>query len=459
MTTLKVTTTKDYSATPLVSIDRITFSDSTEFEVIGKFAASQFDGVQISPSVLITGYSFQLDVVHVVGSSIDASKWTFQNWTDDHTVALGGTDQADTIFGSIMYDVISGGNGRDNLNGGAGTDHVAGGAGNDNLHGDDGNDYLDGDDGNDALFGGAGDDDLDGWTGNNVLLGGKGNDVLTATYEGTNIMKGGAGSDSFTNYLSPSQIDGGSGTDFLFLNRFGATTGVAVDISAGGAGLDIGDGTTISNIEVIIFSGSDLRDKVTGGEFDDNFFGEGGRDILKGGGGTDYLSGGSGSNILNGGAGDDYLQGNEFSSGGNSIDRLEGGAGNDQLIGGSNQNDFWGNGGNDYLAAGSGTNTMRGGIGDDVFSFYHDVFAFYHYNKLAATIVDYQQGADSISLSSPEPFTFIGSALFSGAAGELRYQREDGQTYVEADGDGDGIADFQIKFLTVIDFVETDFFF
>jgi hypothetical protein len=43
------------------------------------------------------------------------------------------------------------------------------------------------------------------------------------------------------------------------------------------------------------------------------------------------------------------------------------------------------------------------------------------------------------------------------AAGEVRYEVKNGSTFVSADVDGDGKADFSIKFDGAIDFTKADF--
>ncbi len=92
---------------------------------------------------------------------------------------LVGTVNPDIIFGFDGQDIISGDLGDDVIWGGAGHDRLFGQEGNDELHGELGNDQLYGDEGDDLLFGGDGDDLLYGGAGSDRLYGGLGNDILT----------------------------------------------------------------------------------------------------------------------------------------------------------------------------------------------------------------------------------------------------------------------------------------
>jgi predicted outer membrane repeat protein len=111
---------------------------------------------------------------------------------------LVGTVNGDRIFGFAGQDILSGGLGDDEIWGGEDQDRLFGEAGNDLLYGENGNDQLYGDDGNDILYGDAGDDLLYGGAGDDLLYGGLGKDVLT----------GNAGRDTFVLGL-------GQGTDVI----------------------------------------------------------------------------------------------------------------------------------------------------------------------------------------------------------------------------------------------------
>jgi Ca2+-binding RTX toxin-like protein len=103
-------------------------------------------------------------------------------------------------------------------------------------------------------------------------------------------------------------INGRKGTDLLSLNRASSPVPLVIDISDGGGGRDIGDGTTIANIERLFAVGASAGDDViTGGSLDDAFFAGAGHDTLNGGGGDDTLNsmGTEGPDALDGGDGSD----------------------------------------------------------------------------------------------------------------------------------------------------------
>lgn len=105
------------------------------------------------------------------------------------------------------------------------------------LYGHEGDDTIDGGDGNDLIRGGAGDD---------ILIGGDGNDILIDG-NGADSFYGGAGDDwiVISDTSSFVYIDGGTGTDTLFLSGSGMT----LDLS----GIS---GITINSIEKIDLTGA-----------------------------------------------------------------------------------------------------------------------------------------------------------------------------------------------------------
>ena len=60
------------------------------------------------------------------------------------------------------------------------------------------------------------------------------------------------------------------------------------------------------------------------------------------------------------------------------------------------------------------------------------------------TITDFTRGSDLIDVSALNASRFIGTSLFTGTAGDVRYAAFDGTTILEVDSNGDRVADFQV---------------
>ena len=61
------------------------------------------------------------------------------------------------------------------------------------------------------------------------------------------------------------------------------------------------------------------------------------------------------------------------------------------------------------------------------------------------------------SVGGDQKFVFIGSAPFSGVAGQLRYEQNNGNARVMGDVNGDGVADFVIQVTGLVSFTSGDF--
>lgn len=225
---------------------------------------------------------------------------------------------------------------------------------------------ITGDAGADTLRGLGGDDLIDGAEGNNRLYGGFGNDTLFSG-TGDDFIYGGSGNDLVHASFGNDSIDGGFGEDVLSFDLMIDPAGVSANLlTAHYVFADMGT-MTVTGIEDLV-----------GSNYGDSLVGNNGVNLLVGGGGADTLYG---------------LMGN---------DRLIGGAGADQL---------------------------QGGLGNDVFI----------YNAVSDsapsgmdTILDFQPLYDKIDLSAidavpgfaDDAFTFLGTAAFTGATGEVRYQKD-----------------------------------
>ena len=203
-----------------------------------------------------------------------------------------GTENADTLNGTVAGDRLRALGGNDVVNALGGDDCLLGGRGADQLVADVGNDDLDGGSGSDQMSGGPGADRLRGGSSGDRGSGGGGRDR----------MSGGSGND---------RMNGGSASDAV----------------SGGAGRDL-------------LSGASGRDRLIGGS---------GSDRLSGGSGSDRMFGGSRADLLIGGAGNDRM----FGAGGG--DRIRVGSGANRVsAGGGRDRIAAANGRRDRISCGGG---------------------------------------------------------------------------------------------------------
>lgn len=250
------------------------------------------------------------------------------------------------------------------------------------------------------------------------------------------------------------------------------------------------------------FDGGNRGERVFGYGGDDDLFGNGGNDFLFGGDGRDLLVGGTGDDRLDGGSGSDLLAGEkgddtliggggfdyadyfyaaaavnvnlatgyvvDGDGGNDNLQSIEGAYGsrfNDILRGSDGANELYGERGNDVLIGGAGQDSTYGGAGADRFVFADgDVSATLgradlmgDFSRSDGDLIDLR-GVDADSgAAGDQKFDFIGSAAFSGTAGELRASIVDGHTVLTADIDGDKIADGFISVDTNQPLVAADF--
>ncbi|UVF20832.1 hypothetical protein HPT29_006805 [Microvirga terrae] len=246
--------------------------------------------------------------------------------------------------------------------------------------------------------------------------------------------------------------------------------------------IDLAAGTMARNTAVF--------DTLSGSAGDDTLSGDAFANILNGGAGHDRLDGGAGADVLSGGAGDDtYVTDGadtivELALGGTDtvltsaslslaalgeVENLTAAAGTarlaltgnalaNMLIGNVGANRLSGGAGADRLIGGLGQDSLTGGSGRDVFAFDdRDTAAS---TRRADTILDFsgRQG-DRLDLkaidantrkSGDQAFAFIGTKAFS-RAGELRYEKAKGATYVYLNTDRDKAAEAVIKLKSALD--------
>jgi serralysin len=355
-----------------------------------------------------------------------------------------------TIIGSGFSDTIGGTSYNDDIFGRGGNDTIYGRAGHDRLYGEGGDDYL---------YGGSGNDDLIGGSGNNDLWGDSGYDRFVVSGR----VGAGFSDDLIWDFEFDidqvdlrawgvsdfSQVVALLGTDEYgdaTLNAFyGGQDHVITFNDIAPSELIAGD-FIFANPAALDAVGTGADDVLFGSRLDDRLAGSGGHDILLGGLGNDLLEGGAGDDDLIGGAGHDDLYG------GTGSDVLEGNAGSDWLFGEAGRDFLEGSSGNDLLRGGAGTDDLYGGTGADRF-----VFDDGEFGGLTRSTADYiedfsrSQGdridlrlVDAIAGGGDSAFTFIGRQGFSGNAGDLRYFTSSGDTFVDGDVNGDGLADFRI---------------
>ncbi len=270
---------------------------------------------------------------------------------------------------------------------------INGTSGNDSLNGTISADWIYGFDGHDYLYGDDGDDSLYGGNGHDTLEGGLGADY----------MEGNAGDDAYIVDDAGDvvvELSGEGDFDIVYTTLSTYTLPAEVEnLQWNASGSFTATGNALDNV---IWSGASA-DTLSGGDGDDELNSGSGNDSLNGGDGNDYLNGGAGADVYTGGAGSDFIR-----------------------IG--------------FFETGLGANADR--------------------------VTDFTTGVDTIDVSAwdanrnlagNQAFTWIGSAAFSGTAGELRTYFDGVDTRVQADRNGDSIADFEILFDGAVTLAGSDF--
>ncbi len=252
------------------------------------------------------------------------------------------------------------------------------------------------------------------------------------------------------------------------------------DLESAYASIFSDDDRIVTSTDNDYLRGYDGNDFINATGGDDVLLGERGLDRLYGGNGADYLDGGTGGDLMAGGNGNDryfsdnsndriretnaagtdtiftsvsrpmdanvenlYLTGTGSAwavgnvmanaiTGNNTDNALAGGDGDDWLSGGA---------GNDRLNGGAGADHLVGGAGADMFIFTDPVGQ--------DVVHGFERGVDKLNVAAidantaqlgDQAFTYIGSAEFTDAPGQLRYNGDQ----LSGDVDGDGESDFGI---------------
>jgi VCBS repeat-containing protein len=351
---------------------------------------------------------------------------------------LSGLGGADTLIGGAVADTLIGGTGDDSLDGGADADtadySAAVGAVTVNLSLA-GPQLVSVSQGSDTLVSienivGSGlGDTLTGNGNANRIDAGNGGDTV-AGLGGDDLLIGGTGPDSVDGGADNDTIAGGIGNDTLI----GGAGNDTADYSSLNGAVTVNLSTTIGQVTGLGTDTISLFENIVGGIGNDKFVGTTGANRMEGANGSDQLNGLGGADTLLGGSGNDNLQG---------------GTGNDTIVGGAGRDIMVGGGDSDTFLFESASDSAVGGQRDRINDFVQSV------DKIDVELIDAMTGG------ADDDFAFIGTGAFSGSGtqGELRYFQlaGPGQTIVEGDIDGNGTADFQIAFVGLISFANTDF--
>jgi Ca2+-binding RTX toxin-like protein len=363
----------------------------------------------------------------VIGGAGDDTLYTN---TNTFATAYGG-DGNDTIyahgaiFGDAGNDIIYiqqsyyGGT----VRGGIGDDTIyAASGGSTAVFGEDGADTLIGSANADTLNGDAGNDRVVGGGGLNVLYGGAGNDrfELDASDNGT-VIDGGADVDTLAvsgavtiggNFLGIEAVELSSGTLTLSGSQF--NTGIAANAQF------TGTGTLVVNMQPgfsFLASSRSFASTVA--------------TVVNGSSGNDIIKlglGASTGNTVNSGDGVDQIRGS------NGVDTINGGNSNDKI-----------------LSLG-GADVLTGGGGNDQFRYFAESDSGTGAN--ADRITDFTIGGDRLNfllidadtaIAGDQAFNFVGTAAFANTGvGQIRYATSGADLLVQADVNGDGVADMEI---------------
>ena len=81
------------------------------------------------------------------------------------------------------------------------------------------------------------------------------------------------------------------------------------------------------------------------------------------------------------------------------------------------------------------------------------------FSQSQGDIIDVAAVDADVVAAGDQAFSFIGTAAFTGVAGELRFRQASGMTIVECDRNGDRVTDMQIELTGLINLQARDFLF
>jgi len=288
-----------------------------------------------------------------------------------------GSNQNDTLFGSLEGSMLNGGDGDDSLVGFFNADLLIDGLGDDTVVGGFGDDIFRHVGGTAIFDGGDGEDTMDlslmtegvavsqflglvrtDWTSPSERV-----DVVT--FENTeNVF----GDDTVSGFGGVDTLLGGDGYDWLDLSTYFHIGGNTVSLTDGTLEDSFGARSLISGFEAVI--GSNFGDVLDGDSRDNTFIGGAGADIIRGGDGTDTASydiiGDTGVVVILGASAQDGFGGTDTLF---SIENVTGSDLDDLIQGDEGNNEISGGAGSDTLSGGNGGyDVITTGLGNDVVS-------------------------------------------------------------------------------------------
>lgn len=361
--------------------------------------------------------------------------------------SLNGTGNDDVLTGTTGHDVLSGLAGNDLLDGGAGVDIMIGGLGNDTFVIDNASDVV-------TELAGEGTDTIQSSLSltitrhvENLTLTGSadltaiGSDVANALTgnSGANLLVGLAGNDILNGGAGADRMEGGQGDDTYYVD-----TQADLVLEAAGEGIDTIISTvrvnSTANIENITLIGTAVVNAYAN-DLNNILIGNSAANTLQGFAGDDYLDGGAGGDQMVGNDGDDTyivdstsdsvseLANQGFDQVFSSVSRSIQFAGDIEKLtltgtsaltatGNALDNELVGNVANNTLDGLSGVDTMRGGVGDDIYVVENTADAVIENAAEGTDLV--RSTASSYTLSANvENLTLTGSLAINGVGSGL----------------------------------------
>jgi Ca2+-binding RTX toxin-like protein len=438
--------------------DRVTVNDLTgtdvtrvkvDFEGVSGSGAGdgQADVVTANGSAAAETVTLTLSGTAVVATGLAAQVVVDHAETFDRIVVngLGGNDRIDArpvATGPAL--TLDGGAGNDTLFGGAGADLLLGGDGDDIVFGGLGNDLALLGAGNDtfAWVPGCGSDTIEGQDGTDDLsfVGSAANEAFDIAANGGRVrfFRDVSAITQDLNDVERIQLKTLGGADTVAVHDLAGTDITRIGIDLAGATPTAGDGAA----DAVTVDGTLGVDTITlsSSATDIGIGGLTATISMQHAESIDRLTVGTGD-------GNDLINAAAVAAGRIGL-TLSGGAGDDRLIGSAGIDSLLGGAGIDRFVFAAASNSAVGANADRIGDFSH----------VESDRIDLSAIDASTAVAGNQAFSFIGSGLYTGVAGQLRFAvTGPTTTTVAGDLNGDGVSDFHIVLTGAIALVAADF--